>query len=119
MLETEREAKGLMSDPSSWSQGGIKRKAYRQMSLTEGEEVPRHRSRRGRKPKHVHKWGPWNRLCEETRHSLRWTGKGYRAGSPYTVYVFTRSCKRCGLKDEGKSGTPSPGGIATGRYRFR
>jgi hypothetical protein len=117
MLDTEREAKGLMHDPSSWSQGGIRHKAYRAMQLTEEEEVPRHRSLRKGKKKHVHRWGPWNKLREERRRSLRWTGRSYRQGSPYTVYVFTRSCKRCGLRDEGRSGTPSPGDIQ-GRYYY-
>ena len=116
MLDTEREAKSLMSDPSSWSQGGIKAKAYRQMALREEEESPRHRRRRGGRPRHVHKWGPWNPLREERRRSLRWTGKGYRSGSPYTVYTFVRACKRCGLKDEGYS--TNPGGIDLRRRRY-
>lgn len=110
MLDSEREAKRLMSDPSSWSQGGIKKKAYRQMGLTPEEEVPRHRSSRRKKAKHVHEWGEWIKEGETVRR--RWT-KTFK-GSYVKVVKWVRTCKKCGYRDKGKSTFGS--GIKRGRY---
>jgi hypothetical protein len=96
MLNSEDAAKRLVPDPSSWSQGGIKRKAYRSMSLTPDEEVPRHRAFRKNKKKHVHKWGPW--IMEGTYMKPVW-GKKYRI-----TYVeekkYVRICKKCGTREK-------------------
>jgi len=76
MRPTERDAKRLMSDPSSWSQGGIRRRAFRQMQLTPDEEVPRGRpKRRG----HEHDWA-------ESGETVAWRG------AMQAMYV----CRRCG-----------------------
>jgi len=98
MLDTEREAKRLMSDPSSWSQGGIKKKAYRAMALTPDEEVPRGRMKKARRKKHVHKWGEWTLLREEVQR-VWWS----RPRTRRTVYTYSRSCKKCGLKDQART----------------
>ena len=119
MLETEREAKRLMSDPSSWSQGGIRRKAYRAMALTPEEESPRGKSSRKGKKKHVHKWGAWELLRTEWRYGYTFnpkTGSYRRNRSPAPLYVLERVCKKCGLRDQCRSG--SKGGPVGGRRRY-
>lgn len=104
MLESEREAKRLMSDPSSWSQGGIKKKAYRQMALTPEEEVPRHKASRKKKPKHVHKWGEWIKVGETTRRPwVRGKSGNFKRGREYVMSKWVRTCKKCGHRDKGES----------------
>jgi len=112
MLESEREAKRLMSDTSSYSQGTIKHKAYRQMALRPEEEVPKHRSSRKKKTKHVHKWGEWIQEGKTIRR--RWS-TSYR--SSITVFKWVRICKRCGHRDHGES-TSSSGTPKRGRYWY-
>jgi hypothetical protein len=101
VLNTDREAKRLMSDPSSWSQGGVRRRAFRQMQLTPDEEVPRGRARRRKKQRHVHKWGEWKPVGQEIRRV------GWGKNAPrHTVYKWVRSCKKCGYRDNGYSSDP-------------
>ena len=102
MLDSEKEAKKLVSDPSSWSKRRIMKKAYNAMALTPDEEVPRHRSPRKKKKKHFHKWGEWTLVGKETRSN--WFGKK----SPYTVYNWVRVCKKCGCRDIAMSTTEKP-----------
>ena len=102
MLDSEKEARKLVSDPSSWSKRRIMKKAYRAMALTPDEEVPRHRSPRKNKKKHVHKWGEWSLVGKEIRRP--WYGKRI----PFTVYKWVRLCKRCGHRDNAVSTTEKP-----------
>jgi len=97
---SDREAKALKSDPSSWSQDGIARRAYRQMPLAPEEEVPRRGARRRRK-KHVHRWGEPVVLREEVRRvwGRSWAHTGHRA-----VKIRQRTCKRCGQKETDRFG---------------
>ncbi len=108
MLDSEKEAKKLVSDPSSWSKRRIMKKAYNAMALTPDEEVPRHRKSRKNKKKHVHKWGEWTLIGKEKRYPFYgtlWFGK---KKVPYTVYKWVRACKKCGYKDRAMSTTEKP-----------
>ncbi len=102
MLDSEKEARKLVSDPSSWSKRRIMKKAYGAMALTPDEEVPRHRKSRKNKKKHVHKWGEWTLVGKELRRS--W----WKKIKPFTVYKWSRSCKKCGYKDRAMSTTEKP-----------
>jgi hypothetical protein len=117
MLDTEREARGLVSDPSSWSQGGVKRKAYRAMALTPEEESHRHRASRKGKKKHVHEWGEWSEEGRaERRPWVRGTSGDRKPGRPYAVIKWVRVCKKCGYRDKGVSTVG--GSIETRRWWY-
>lgn len=112
MLNTEDEARRLVKDDwSSWSARGVVRKAFRNMPLTPEEEVPRHRSSRKRKPKHVHKWGEWIKIGEEVRRSWKRPRRDY-----FTVVKWVRTCKKCGHRDKGES--TIGGEVKSGRYYY-
>lgn len=115
MLESEREAKRLQPDPSSWSQRRLKQKAYRSMALRPEEEVPPHKSRK--KKKHVHKWGAWKEEGRETRRNwVRGSSGNYKRGHPYVAVKWVRVCKGCGYREPGISRIGGP--IHKGRYVY-
>jgi len=66
------------------------RKAYRQGAVSPDEEVPRHRKKRTKKHRHIHKWTEWKLLREEPNYW--WPARRYRR----TVRVLSRRCERCG-----------------------
>jgi hypothetical protein len=97
MKESEWEARKLIGD--DWSSWGARRrahKAYKQMALRPEEEVPRHRSPRKSKKKHVHKWGEWivegiylKTIWHRTRSKIKYVETPKRV----------RICKKCGHRD--------------------
>lgn len=92
MLNSEDEAFRLSGeDRGSWSARGRAKKAYRSMPALPDEEVPKHRSKRKHKKRHVHKWTEWKLLREEKR--WRWWVKPRKLQS---IYWHQRRCERCG-----------------------